>query len=236
MRPQTYVERFEHGYGGWTGQEKQGVVLRSLEMRDGVVTARSPFMLDANHAPPGAGYLNILFILRTTDLPEITEKYARYSGVNRFVEGGYPTDFTNATMTLRLKGDLDAKGSALVLLAQANVGDVSVNYVLTGQPFQVTPDWSEQTVTLAPDAQQWTYLGTRHDLTHRYGYGDIADVLRNVDIDIILVLFPIDVAAAGPVDGDPHHLWAGRDYPVDQARLAAGHVSLDEVRIDFAED
>ena len=192
-------------------------------------------MVDDNHAPPGAGYLHVLFILVTTDRPELTAKFAEYSGVNRFIEGGYPTNFTNATVTLRLRGELDGKGSELVLLAQANVGDVSVNYVLTGQPFRVTPDWSEQPVTLAPDPRHWQCLGTRHDLTHQYGYGDLADVLRNVDISLLLVLFPLDVAPAGPVDGDPHLLRAGRDYPVDQSGLAEGYVSLDEVRIDFAE-
>ena len=209
-------------------------MLRPLEMVNGTVTARSPFMLDANHAPPGGGYLHILFILQTTDRPGVTERYARYSGPNRFVASGYPTNFTNAKLTLRLRGQLERRGSQLVLLAQAQIGDVAVNHVLTWQPFRVTPEWSEQTITLAPDPAQWVCLGSRHDLTHEYGYGDISRVLRYVNIDIILVLYPVDVAPAGPIDGDPHILCAGRDYAVDPSRMAEGHVTLDEVRIEFA--
>lgn len=229
----TYTESFDDGYGGWTGQEKPGE-LRALELVDGTVTARSPFMLDANHAPPGGGYLHILFILQTSDRPGVTERYTGYSGTNRFLAGGYPTDFTDAKMTLRLKGDLEPRGSELVLLAQATVGQVEVNHVLTGQPLQVTPEWSEQTVTLAPDERQWLCLGSRHDLNHQYGYGAIKDVLRDVNFDIILVLFPVDVMPAEPIDGDPDVLRAGRDYAVDESRLAEGHVTLDEVSIEFA--
>ena len=231
--PIIYTESFADGYGGWTGQDRPGV-LKALELVDGRVTARSPFMLDANHAPPGGGYLHILFILQTIDRPEVTKRYFPYSGTNRFVVGGYPTNLTNAKLTLRLRGELEGRGSELVLLAQAQVGDVAVNYVLSGQPFEVTHEWSEQSVTLAPDPSQWLCLGTRHDLTDQYGYADISDVLRNLDIDIILVLFPVDVAPAGPIDGDPHVLRAGHDYAVDQSRLADGYVTLDEVRIEFA--
>ena len=105
---------------------------------------------------------------------------------------------------------------------------------MTDQPFQVTPEWSEQTATLEPDPQQWLCLGSRHDLTHQYGYGHIADVLSNVDIDIILVLYALDVAPAEPIEGDPHILRAGKDYTVEPARLAQGYVMLDRVRIEFA--
>ena len=50
---------------------------------------------------------------------------------------------------------MDMRGTQLVLLAQAKVGTHNQNHVLTGQPIDVTEDWSEQTITLEPDEDQW---------------------------------------------------------------------------------
>ena len=102
-----------------------------------------------------------------------------------------------------------------------------------GQPFAITEDWSEQTITLDPDPEQWKCMGSRHDRTDFYGWGDISDVLRDLNDDIIFVLHPLDVVPAEPIDGDPHRLKAGEDYQVDRSRLPAGYVMLDEVRIEF---
>ena len=223
----TYVETFDDGAGGWVGWFHG---LTALETRPGVVVSSSPWWIDANHAPPGGGYLHLLFALYPSRHHNTLE-----GGVNRFVEGGFPTDFTNARMTLRLRGELDTKGTNLVLLAQARVGDRALNHVLTAQPFEVTPDWTEQTITLAPDNDQWLCLGSRHDRMDSYGWGDVADVLGDINGDIILVLHPVDAAPAGPIDHDQHYLYAGRDYEADASRLPSGYVELDEVRIEFAD-
>jgi hypothetical protein len=223
----TYVETFDDGAGGWTSWSRG---LTALETRPGSVVSRSPWWIDANHAPPGGGYLHLLFVLYTSEHRETPQ-----SGVNRFVEDGFPTDFTNARMTLRLRGELETRGTKLVLLAQARVGDRALNHVLTAQPFEVTPDWTEQTITLVPDPDQWLCLGSRHDRMDTYGWGDIADVLRDLNADIILVLHPVDVAPAGPIDHDPHYLSAGKDYDADVSRLPSGYVEMDEVRIEFAD-
>ena len=224
----TYVETFDDGAGGWMSWSHG---LTALETRPGVVVSRGPWWIDANHAPPGGGYLHLLFVLYPTGRHHETLK----GGVNRFVEGGFPTDFTNARMTLRLRGELETRGTNLVLLAQARVGDRTLNHVLTAQPFEVTPDWTEQTITLAPDDDQWLCLGSRHDRMDTYGWGGIADVLRDVNADIILVLHPVDVVPAEPLDHDPHYLHAGKDYDADASRLPSGYVELDEVRIEFAD-
>ena len=110
---------------------------------------------------------------------------------------------------------------------------MALNHVLTAQPFEVTPDWTEQTITLPPDNEQWLCLGSRHDRMETYGWGDVADVLRDVNADIILVLHPVDVAPAAPIDHDQHYLYAGRDYEADASRLPSGYVELDEVRVEF---
>ena len=226
----TYVETFDSGPGGWIGWHSNALGAQPLELVDGAVVSRSPWWIDYNHAPPGGGYLHLLFVLYTR---LNAERYEPIGGPNRFVRGGFPTDFTDAKLTARLKTTLEARGAQLVLLAQARVGHTYVNYVLMGQPFATTHDWSEQTIELVPDPRQWKCLGTRHGRADSYGSGEIADVLRDLNNDIIFVLHPLDVVAAEPVDGNPHLLKAGEDYKVDLSRLPEGTVMLDEVRIEF---
>ena len=45
------------------------------------------------------------------------EHQREVQGENRFVRGGYPTNFTNAQISVRLKGELEAKGAQLLLLS-----------------------------------------------------------------------------------------------------------------------
>jgi len=232
MTGKTYIETFDDGPGGWfswAGPSRN----RPLQIEDGVAVSRSPWAVDANHAPPGAGYLHLLFVLPTARLADLPQETAAFSGSNRFVEGGFPTDFTNAKITLRLKGEVESKGAKLVLLVQGNVGDRTINYVLAGQPLAITPDWSEPSLMLIPDLRAWTCLGARHDMLHFYGWGDIADVLRNVDVDLIFVFFMPDVVPLPPLEGDHHRLRPQLQYPIDETRLPEGVVMLDEVRIEF---
>jgi hypothetical protein len=133
-------------------------------------------------------------------------------------------------------------GAQLVLLAQGNIardkdGNVDwvkpnvVNQVLTAQPFAVTPEWSEQIITPVPDQKQWTQLGSHEDAG--YGQGPIEELLRDVNFDLIFILFPLDVRPLRPVQGDHHRLRPGRDCEVDRSRLPEGSVMLHEVRIEY---
>ena len=151
MPGQTYIETFDDGPGGWLGWESIAVGPKRLEIEDGAILSRSPWWIDYNHAPPGGGYLHLPFYLQTNSLYGDFRQDRELGGRNRFVEGGFPGDFTNAKMTLRLKGEMELRGDDLLLLVQAKVGDIHVNQVLTKQPFKVTSDWSEQTIILAPD-------------------------------------------------------------------------------------
>jgi hypothetical protein len=122
-----------------------------------------------------------------------------------------------------------------MLLCQAVQGGICSGWLLTGQPFQVTPEWSEQTVTLAPDPAQWICLGSRHDRADYYGELPLEVVLGDVNADILLVLFPLSVSPMGPLAGDPHRQRPERDYPVWRSRLPEGYVLLDEVSITFGD-
>lgn len=228
-----YVETFDGKGNGWIGWGGGGAGATALEITDSYAISRSPWWVDYNHAPPGAGYLHLHYALHTTPNRE-SAVYEKLSGPNRFVAGGYPLDFRGARVTMRVRGRMQQRGAQLVLLAQADVGPRRLNHVLHAQPIEVTADWSQQTLTLDPDDAQWTCLGSRRDRTATYGEGPIEPVLADLNCDIILVHFPLDVVPAAPIDGDPHVLRAGKDYPVDTPRLPAGEIHLDEIRIAFA--
>ena len=53
----------------------------------------------AFHAPPGAGYLHLLYMLNTAGKPG--EHQREVEGTNRFIKGSFPADFTGARVTLR---------------------------------------------------------------------------------------------------------------------------------------
>jgi hypothetical protein len=249
-RRSPYIETFDVGNGGWFAWQPAAEMPSPSEestvvplVRDGVYITQSPWWVDSNHAPPGAGYLHLLAFLQT--------KPGDVSGSGRpnaFIDKGYSTDLRNARMTLRLRGQVTLRGAELLLLAQATVPGGTANLVLTGQPFTVMSDWSEQTVTLTTDPAQWTCLGARHDLVGYYCCGEPADVLRDVDVDLILVLFPLKIVSAEPVAdinlGRPHHrvtqpaLRSGNrppdpGYEVDWTYLPSGRIEFDTIRIEY---
>ncbi|MBI2440514.1 MAG: hypothetical protein HYV35_03990 [Lentisphaerae bacterium] len=234
----NYCETFDDGPGGWlnwVAGHGPGGGPRKLEIIDGAAKSEPPWGIDFNHGPPGAAYLQLPYVLLTGSRYRSPE----LSGRNRFVEGGYSTNLTNAKFTVRIRGEMEMKGTELLLLAQAGVPrdnpKVVANMVLKAQPITVTRKWSEQTLHLAPDPAQWLCMGTRGEGADCpiYGCAPIEDVLKDVNVDIILVLFGLDIVPAVPVQGDIHRLRAGRDYPVDESRLPSGFMLLDTVRIDY---
>ena len=75
----------------------------------------------------------------------------------------------------------------------------------------------------------------RHDRTDFYGELPLSTILSNVNVDILLVLYPLDIEPMEPIEADRHLLRPEKDYPVWRARLPEGYVFLDEVRISFQE-
>jgi len=226
-----YVETFDDGPGGWYGFISNQAGSKPLEFRPGVVANHSPWWIDYNHAPPGAGYLHLLASLNTSG-PQ-TEVLKECGGSNRFIAGKFPTDFRHARLTVRLKGELRRNGAELVLLAQGRVDGLVSGWLLTGQPLAVAEEWTEQTLALTPDPRLWTPLGSRHDRTDMYGVRPLERVLADVNTNIMFVLFPLDVTPMGPLKGDPHFLRPERDYPVWRHRLPEGYVEFDEVKVEF---
>ena len=234
MSNRSYIEKFDDGPGGWYGWKNNFDGPKSLELSNGAITSRSPWWIDYNHAPPGAGYLHMVFCLHTNGGAPYTERYTELAGINRFLEGGYPTDFTGARLTFRLRGELEARAAQLVLLVQGAVDGLTSGWLLRGRPLEVTSVWSEQAIIADPDPSLWTCLGARHDRGKLYGTIELSSILKRANVNIMLALFPLEIAPMGPLSGDPHRLRAGKDYAVWQSRLPEGYVMLDEVRIDFA--
>jgi hypothetical protein len=226
QRRTPYVETFDDGPGGWLAWERPGVNVLP-EIHNGVITSRSPWGVDANHAPPGLGYLHLLAFLITRASLVLDQ-----GRPNRFVDEGYSRDLKNARLTVRLRGKVEQRGAELVLLAQADIPGTRANYVLTGQPFRIAPDWSEQTVILAPDADQWACLGARHDRSHIYGCGDIGVLLHDVNVDLIFVLFPLHIVPVQPVT-DVDRLRPHREYEPDHHYLPEGEILIDTVRLEY---
>ena len=232
MSDRVYHEQFDEAPGGWYGWISNAGGPKRLEWEKGQITSRSPWWIDYNHAPPGAGYMHMVFCLATVG-PQ-GEVYNEVGGANPFIADGCPTDFTNAVMTIRARGELAAQGSQLVLLIQGNVEGITSGWLFTARPFHVNESLSERTITLDPNPANWTALGVRHDRGDMYGVKPLERVLSDVNVNIMLVLFPLDVLPMGPIDGDSHILRPERDYPVWRHRLPEGYVTLDEVRIEFA--
>jgi len=228
----TYVEDFDNGPGGWMRVVDNFAPVAALPISNGAVRCQGPWWVDYNHAPPGGGYLQLLMCIVTSG--PSGESVREAAGENRFVKGNYPTDFTNARLTLRLRGEMEAAGTKFSPLIQGSIDGITSGWVLTGQSFEITPDWSEQTVTFVPDASQWTSIGSRHDRTETYGEKPLLEILRNVNVNMHLIMFPVKPRPMGRIDGDPHRLRAGRDYPIWPSSIAQGYVDVDRVSIEFA--
>ena len=231
MSNRTYRENFDDGPGGWYGWISNADGPKPLEWQRGQITSRSPWWIDYNHAPPGAGYMHMVFCLSTKG-PQ-GEVYMEVGGDNRFLSHGCPTDFTNAVLTVGACGELQTLDTRFLLLIQGNVEGITSGWLCSSNPFEIHKTRSEQSITLAPDTGQWTPLGVRHGREDMYGVKPLERVLSNVNVNIMLVMFPLDVVPMGTLDGNPHRLRPERDYPVWRHRLPEGYVTLDEVRIDF---
>ena len=232
MAGRTYSETFDEDAGGWTGWASNFKGFRPLETAPGAVTSRSPWWIDYNHAPPGAGYMHMVATLDTTAVQG--EAARDLAGRNRFVAGGFPADFTNARITVRLKGELLSRGADLMLLIQGHVDGLCSGWLLTSRPITVREQWSDATLHLPPAPSEWTALGSRHDRTDMYGERPLPAVLSHVSMNFMFVLYPLTVEPMGPIDGDPHRLRAGHDYPVWRSRLPEGYVTFDSVEVAFA--
>lgn len=227
----TYVEDFDEGPGGWIKVVDNWHVPAPLPVRDGALWCYGPWWVDYNHAPPGGGYLQLLACLMTRG--PIGEVPREVGGRNKFVIDRLPTNFTGARVTVRLKGELEPANARVCLLIQGVQDGICAGWAFTGQPIAVTREYTETTVTLDPDPTQWTPLGSRHDRKETYGVKPLARILADVNVNVYLIFFPVHPKPMGPIDGDPHLLRAGHDYPIWPSSVTQGYVAIDKIQMEF---
>lgn len=231
MPAKTYHENFDESSGGWLRVVDNLQPPAPLPVKDGAVWSYGPWWIDYNHAPPGAGYLQLLMCLNTKGPFGETVKDA--GGENRFVAGGYSRDLTNCKVSVRIKGELEAAGAKICVLIQAAQGGMVTGWIYTGETFHATPEYTEQSLTLVSDETKWHCLGARHDRVDYYGRAPLPAVLSDVNVNFYLLLYPVTPKPMGPIQGDPHKLRAGKEYPVWPSSIAQGYVAVDSIRIDW---
>jgi hypothetical protein len=231
MTSKTYIETFDETPGGWVRVVDNVHPPAPLPVRAGALWSYGPWWVDYNHAPPGAGYLQLLMCLHTKG--PFGETLKEVGGENRFVAGGYSRNLTNCRVSVRIQGELEAAGTNICVLVQGAQDAMVTGWIYTGETFTATPDYTEQSVTLVPDESKWNCLGARHDRVDYYGCTPLAHILSDVNVNLYLLLFPVTPRPMGPIDGDPHLLRAGKDYPVWPSSIAQGYVAVDTFRIDW---
>ena len=229
--PRIYQETFDHGPGGWWGWHGNHLGLKALPCRDGRIETISPWWIDYNHAPPGAGYLHMLFCL-TTKGP-LGEQIQEIAGPNKFIQGGYSRNLENAEIRVRIRGEMKMRGAQVVFLVQAGSGGITAPWALTSQPIAIEQELQEQVLHLTPDESAWTCLRGRHDRQDYYAEFPLITCLRDVNCNLMLILFPLDIQPIGDPGGDPHLLRPERDYPVWRSALPEGRLELDTFEIRY---
>jgi hypothetical protein len=231
MSKTFYRETFDEGPAGWWGWGGNHVGLKALPHRDSYVETISPWWIDYNHAPPGAGYLHMLFCLSLRG--PLGEQMQETAGPNRFIAGKHSCNLENTEIRVRLRGEVRERGAKVVLLVQAGSQGITAPWALTSQPIPVEKDWSETVLKLRADETEWTCLGGRHDRTDYYAPLPLADCLRDVNVNLMLIYFPLTIVPMGDPGGDPHKLRPERDYPVWRSELPEGRIQLDQFEIHY---
>ena len=201
-----YRESFDRGAGGWhyyaTTSAGEAVLDRvPWNAEQQCVTSASPWWIDPNHKPPGAGYLNIVAFIWM-----------------KGYRGGVPyrwMDLRDAVLSLSIKTEgLDTKGGHLCLWIQHRYEQGShfwfqnpfaygprgdewkrANLALTRYRIEemATPgQWTKVTLVLAPDKGAWTNLGTSTERTANYGVVSPARALAKVTTDLGFIILPVD--------------------------------------------
>lgn len=156
---------------------------RPLETESGVATSSGPWWIDPNHRTPRAGNIHLVAF-----------------AFSRHIFGSPHTDMTDATVTLRIKGNgfQVGEGNLFFWVQGFSYGiQRSSNHALN-VPIAVTDDWKEFSLHLSPSAN-WIPLGSSTDLEHEYGIADIEEILART-YDFGLIILPVN--PANPATGE----------------------------------
>jgi hypothetical protein len=155
---------------------------------NGQMMLKSPWYLDPNHAPPGAGYLALL-----------TWVYLRgYAGAD--TEHLTEIDLRDLTLRASMKSEgLDVKAGALYFWFQMLGPDGRyVNYAYTARSVNALlreDRFTELRLRLRPDPASWTCLGASQARAEYYGCLPLDQAMSHVNADFGFIILPVDELA-----------------------------------------
>jgi len=155
-------------------------------VQNGRMQLTSPWWLDPNHAPPGAGYLSLITWVYL-DGP---------AGSSTF---GKPTlDLTGTTLEVALRApDLELAGGRLMFFFNTSMpGGKYANYAYSRTPIDAKLRPGDRDLTLveiklSSDADAWTCLGTSDVKSDLYACVDVTQAMRAIDNAFGFMILPV---------------------------------------------
>ena len=119
----TYLETFDSDPGGWFGWISNTQGPRPLEIRQSCAISQSPWWIDYNHAPPGAGYLHLLYMLFTAG---VAGEHQHETARSKQVHHGWSRDrlHTRSDHTASERRSHDARRTAEFALPGGSRGNL----------------------------------------------------------------------------------------------------------------
>lgn len=164
----------------WRGQNACTIV---APVENGMMILQSPWWLDNNHAPPGAGFLNLL-------------AYTYMGKPERPADPSSALDLTNGLFVASLQtDDLNLRGSQVLFWFQVlSPNGKSTNYALSGSPVlgnSTVPQSGEIYLNLPTDPKMWQCLGSSTSSQDSYDCSvPFEDAIKNVNNDYGLIIMP----------------------------------------------
>lgn len=193
-----YSEDFSRGSRGWHYYAKSpfnnilscihsvppdGCVI-PCRWENGFIESRSPWWIDYNHKPPGAGLLNVLFVIWL-------DSY--YGGLRQ-----KSLDLRDARLHCRVMiAEANLKGNHVYFWFQTFNSEENKyhNYVLTKRPLDVSKaasSWRDVTIPINTDGADWTCLGSSQERSDKYACGSIEMDLQNVNANLGFIQMQVD--------------------------------------------
>ena len=161
----------------WQSWQGKFACTSFVPIRDGEVILNSPWWLDNNHAPPGAGYLNLLF----------------YNYIDTIFSGNKKSlNLEDRTLYLKLRSsNLDLKQSKIFFWFQTKaINGKYINFVYTKVPIHLDEKMKTLEIKFTSNASDWICLGSNERRKDTYDCIDLKDAISDVNIDFGLIIFP----------------------------------------------
>jgi len=193
-----------------------------------------PWWVDGNHAPPGYGYLSLVFLclLRPDKLQNMSfDPHLCYPNMREMNIRG------------KIRGhSADLKGADLLFWFQcySEKTEKNINYALIGKPlnekllngkindFELNVD--------VENTEDWVCLGSCAEKSHLYGELDLNNLDAAKPLNMGFILTPMDVKPVWPDECDlssPMNLTTESLWPIDTHSLPTGTIAIYDLEIEY---